>query len=338
MKNYIYYLGLIILFAACNQNKTTKTTKQEKIADNVSAYHGTASISQGFTNEEVENIYECVDGRPTNIGVIKATDGKEWVVPARTNFTNEKFPFAPDLHNPCNGNTYSNAKEALSKHDGSDIIEIDKAGSLYTAFIFADNYFEMYINGVPVGKDKVPFTKFNSSIVRFKVNRPFTIAMKLVDWEEALGLGTEKNSRSDFHAGDGGMVAVIKDINGNIIATTNEKWKAQTFYTSPVKDLSCVTENGNLRISENCDETDSDDGTSFYGFHWDIPPGWEKADFDDAEWPNATTYTNKTIGVDNKKSYTNFTDIFDDPTIDAKFIWSTNVVLDNEVIVRFTVK
>ena len=41
--------------------------------------------------------------------------------------------------------------------------------------------------------------------------------------------------------------------------------------------------------------------------------------------------------MDNKPAYTNFTNIFDDPTLNAQFIWSTNIYLDNEVIVRFTV-
>lgn len=337
MKNYIFY-GLILIFAACNQSKSIKTITQEKIADNASNYTGTASITQGSTNTQVEIIYECVAGRPTDIGVIKSTDGKQWTVPASTNFNNKNFPTAPDLHNPCNGNTYSNVQEAISKLDGSDIIEIDKDGELFTAYIFADNYFEMYVNGIPVGKDKVPFTQFNSSLVRFKVTKPFTIAMKLVDWEETLGIGTEKNQGSNFHAGDGGMVAVIKDIHDTIIAATNENWKALTFYTSPIKDLNCVTETGLIRTSKNCDETDSDDGTSFYGLHWELPMGWEKANFDDSNWPHAVTYTNKTIGVDNKKAYTNFTEIFDNQTNDAKFIWSANVVLDNEVIVRYTVK
>jgi len=161
---------------------------------------------------------------------------------------------------------------------------------------------------------------------------------KLVDWEENLGIGSEDLGGSPFHAGDGGMVAIIKDMDNMTVATTNEHWKAQTFYTAPIKDLGCVTETGLIRASKNCDATDSDDGRSYFGLHWEIPSGWEKDSFDDSNWPNATTYSNETIGVDNKKSYTNFTDIFDNQAHDAKFIWSTNVVLDNEVIVRYTVK
>ncbi len=55
-------------------------------------------------------------------------------------------------------------------------------------------------------------------------------------------------------------------------------------------------------------------------------------------WPNATEFTNAVIGVDNKPAYTNFTDIFDNSANDAKFIWSTNVILDNEVIVTIYCK
>ena len=338
MRDLILLFFLILFVVGCKTNKREEDTSQEQKSIMASEYTGSASISQGFTTLQVKDVFECDGGRPTKSGVIKTSDGKEWVMPSLTNFSNESFPFASDLHNLCNGNIYSNASEAVSQLDGSDIVTVDEKGELFTAYIFGDNYFEMYVNGVPVGKDKVPFTKFNSSLVRFKAIQPFTIAMKLVDWEEALGLGTEKNRRSEFHAGDGGMTAVIKDSKENIIAITSDKWKAQTFYTAPIKNLSCVVESGSLRNSQNCDDSDSEDGTNYYGLHWEIPSGWEKDDFDDSDWPNATTYTNDGIGVDNKKAYTNFTDIFDEPANDAVFIWSTNVVLDNEVLVRYRVE
>ena len=341
MKNIsaLAYICILLLYtSACKRSTIAKGASQESKPEPMFDYSGSASVSHGFTLGNVGEIFECSGGRPTKVGIIKTLDGKEWVVPSLTNFTNESFPFSSDLHNLCNGSVYSNLSEAVSQLDESDIVVVDGSGDLFSAYIFADNYFEMYINGVPVGKDKVPFTKFNSSIVRFKVKRPFTIAMKLVDWEEALGLGTEKNSRSEFHAGDGGMTAVIMDDNGKIIAVTNDDWKAQTFYTAPIKDLSCIRETGSLRISHNCDDSDSENATAFYGLHWEVPSGWETKDFDDADWPSATTYTNDLIGVDNKPAYTNFKDIFDDPINDAVFIWSTNVVLDNEVLVRYSVR
>ena len=319
---------------ACKNGENGKKTTPE----NLEIYKGTASVSQGLATVLIENIFECDRGREAPIGTSTATDGSKWTVPAEVNFTDNSFPFASDLFNPCTKVEYRSADEALAALDGTDIIEVDADGEIITAYVFADNYFEMYINGTPVGKDNVPFTQFNSNIVRFKVNRPFTIAMKLVDWEENSGLGSEANRGQAFHPGDGGMVAVFKDASDDIIATTNNDWKAQTFYTAPLRDLSCASEEGTLRLSETCSTEDSNDGTSYYALHWKIPSHWQSIDFDDTKWPNATEFTNNTIGVDNKPSYTNFINIFDDNAVDAQFIWSTNVILDNEVIVRYTVK
>ncbi|WP_179319835.1 hypothetical protein [Winogradskyella helgolandensis] len=327
-------LLVLLLFICClackNSNNTVKTITQ--------TYSGTASISLGPAKVITENIFECDRGRKAPIGVSTATDGTNWTVPAEVNFTDDRFPMASDLFNPCTKVEYASADEALAALDGTDIIEVDADGDVITAYVFADNYFEIYINGVPVGKDNVPFTPFNSNIVRFKVNTPFTIAMKLVDWEENSGLGSEANRGQAFHPGDGGMVAVFKDAKDHIVATTNSDWKAQTFYTAPLKDVSCAAEEGTLRLSNNCSVEDSNDGTSYYALHWKTPTNWQSADFNDMDWPNATEYTNKTIGVDNKPAYTNFIDVFDNSTADAKFIWSTNVILDNEVIVRYTVQ
>ncbi len=298
---------------------------------------GTASVTQGLGTTTSTNIYTCTNGRVTNIGSITATNATVWTVPALVNFTNTNFPFASDLYNPCTGATNTTSALALATLNGSDIINVDATGELITAFIFADNYFEMYINGIAVGKDNVPYTQFNSNIIRFRVKRPFTIAMLLIDWEEHLGVGCEVNNGFQYHMGDGGMVAVFKDSTNNIIATTGNDWKAQTFYTSPIIDLTCLVENGSQRFSNNCSTQDSNIGTSFYGLHWSRPSNWMDATFNDSIFPSATTYTNATVGVNNKPAYTNFTNIFDDPSNDAQFIWSTNLILDNEVIVRHTV-
>lgn len=336
MKNIIPLVAFVLLaLAGCSD---TGSATQTDAPVNVDAYVGTAAVSRGFATVTTTNLYDCDRGRKAPVGTATATDGSTWTVPAATNFTDNDFPFASDLFNPCTKVEYRSAKEALAALDGTDVVEVDADGELITAFVFADNYFEMYINGSPVGKDNVPFTQFNSNIVRFQAKRPFTIAMRLVDWEENSGTGTESNRGSAFHAGDGGMVAVFRDAAGEIVATTNSGWKAQTFYTAPLEDLSCASENGTSRMTANCENGTSDDGNAYYALHWKVPALWQATDFDDSAWPNATEFTNKTIGVDNKPSYTNFTDVFDDNANDAKFIWSTNVVLDNEVLVRFTVK
>lgn len=334
-KIFLLLLLLTTVSYACD-NQENDDTDMDIDTDTEIDYSGTGSITQGLAETTVTNLLSC--GRIAGLGTITSTDNMVWTVPADVNYTDSSLPFASDLHNPCNGNTYNNTAEAVAALSDADIVEIDADGEVITAYVFADNYFEMYINGVPVGKDNVPFTQFNSDIVRFKVNAPFTIAMKLVDWEENLGLGSEDNGGAAYHPGDGGMVAVFKNASDEVVTITDASWKAQTFYTAPVKSLSCLSESGTTRSSANCDDSDSSDGTSYYGVHWAVPTDWTAAAFDDSDWPSGTTYTNNTIGVDNKSSYTNFTDIFDDSANDAQFIWSTNVVLDNEVIVRKTVQ
>ena len=166
-------------------------------------YTGTGKVSQGRATTTSTNIYTCPSGRITSLGISTASDNSTWIVPSANHFTDANFPFASDLHNACIGANFANATAALAALNGNDIINIDASGEVYTAYIFADNYFELYVNGIPVGKDKVTYTQFNSSIVRFKVNSPFTMAMLLVDWEENLGLGTELNGAAPYHAGDG---------------------------------------------------------------------------------------------------------------------------------------
>lgn len=300
-------------------------------------YTGTGSVSQGEATTTIPKLYECTGGRPTAVGTITATDASTWTVPAQVNFTNNNVPFASDLYNQCEGATYRTTTEALSHLTESDIVVVDADGELITAFVFADNYFELSINGRIIAKDKVPFTPFNSSIVRFRVRRPFTIAMLLVDWEEHLGLGSENNNGVLYHPGDGGMVALFRNEVNEVVAITNSAWRAQTFYTAPIKDLSCPKEVGTQRLSSSCNADGSNDGSKFYALHWPIPENWSSPSFIDAEWPFATTYTNAEIGVNNKPAYTNFSDVFDAPTHDAQFIWSSNVVLDNCVITRYTV-
>lgn len=300
-------------------------------------YQGTGSVTQGIGTTGLSNIYSCPNGRIPAVGTITASNTTEWVVPAEVNFDNALFPFASDLYNPCTGATYANTTEALAALGGSNIVEVDPGGDLITAFVFADNYFEMYVNGIAVGKDNVPYTQFNSNIVRFRAQRPFTISLLLVDWEEHLGIGTEASGGFSHHPGDGGVVVVLKDGTNSIIATTNGDWKAQTFYTAPITDLTCPAEIGAQRLSNTCAHSDSNDGSNYYGLHWERPAEWTTASFDDSDWPAASTYSNEAVGVNNKPAYTNFTDIFDDVQNDAAFIWSTNLILDNEVIVRYTV-
>ena len=325
-------IGLVGGLAGCAKDAAT-TVAPTTPTTTPTAYTGTGSVSQGKGTTTTANLFTA-GIRVAALGTITSTDNKTWAVPADVNYANASFPLASDLHNSyVAGHSYATAASAVAAlSSGSDIVTIDSGGDVYTAYIFADNYFELYINGIPVGKDVVPYTEFNSSIVRFRAVKPFTIAVKCVDWEESLGLGLETQSSSSTLVGDGGFVAVVRNAAGTTVAHTNNTWKAQTYYTAPVVDLACLTESGGTRSSAGCSTITA--SSSSYGIHWAVPTNWFGTAYDDSGWPAATTFSNATVGVNNKPSYTNFTDIFDSSANDASFIWSTNLLLDNVVLLR----
>ena len=326
-------IGLVGVAGCAKDAATTVAPTTPTTPTTPTAYTGTGSVSQGKGTTTTANLFTA-GIRVAALGTITSTDNKTWTVPADVNYASASFPLASDLHNSyVAGHAYATAASAVAAlSSGSDIVTIDSGGDVYTAYIFADNYFELYINGIPVGKDAVPYTEFNSSIVRFRALKPFTVAVKCVDWEESLGLGMETQGTSSTYVGDGGFVAVIKNAAGTTVALTNSTWKAQTYYTAPVVDLACASESGGYRNSAGCSTTAAT-GSS-YGLHWPVPATWFSPGYDDAGWPAATTFSNATVGVNNKPSYTNFTDVFDNSAADASFIWSTNLLLDNVVLLR----
>lgn len=287
-------------------------------------YTGTGSVTQGLATTTATNLFPgCAGGRITAVGTINSTDGKAWVVPAETNFTSATR--LPDLYNQCSGVMPANI--GAVNLNSLPVKVIDNAGDTITAYIFGDNYFELYINGVLVGVDPVPYTPFNSCVVKFKVSRPYTIAVKLVDWEENMGVGTENNNGNLYHAGDGGFIAQFSD--GTV---TDDSWKAQTFYIAPIQNLSTVVELPDSTRSSATASTSPSCNGACYGIHYTVPSTWNTAAFNDQAWPHATTYTAATVGV-NFPAYTNFSGVWNN----AKFIWSSNLILDNLVLIRKTV-
>ena len=221
------------------------------------------------------------------------------------------------------------------------VVEIDADGEVITGFVVADNYYEMYVNGKLVSVDNTPYTPFNSSIVKFKVKRPYTLAFLIVDWDEHLGVGMEvfpvpvTPKTNKYYPGDGGLIAKFSD--GTI---TDGTWKAQTFYIAPLVDPKEVVERGHVHDTPNlggrthpyarrptCE-------AQCYAVHYPIPANWQSPRFNDAYWPRAWEFTDQEIGVNNLPGYTRYPELFSG----ARWIWTQNLVLDNVVIARKVVK
>lgn len=282
------------------------------------------SVTQGVGTTTIADLMpNCPSNHHTPLGTIVSTDGNSWIVPADNNF--QAAPRLADLYNTCNGVTPAN----LAAVDLSNVpvTEIDPGGEVVTGYLFADNYFELYINGVLVGVDAVPFTPFNASVVKFRVSKPYTIAVKLVDWEENPGLGSEINNGSNYHPGDGGFIAQFSDGTA-----TDASWKAQVFYIAPIQDLNTVVEMPDGTHSTATATVTPTCNAACYGVHYPIPPNWTAVDFDETAWVNASLYT--AAQVTNQAAYTNFANT---AWPNARFIWTSNLILDNVVLARKTV-
>ena len=241
------------------------------------------SITQGRATTVVENLYKCPNpGAPNQrisaVGTINSSDGKVWTVPAATAF--EKGAKAADLFNQCN--RVEPAAFADVRPDAVPVVEVDPDGEVITGYIVADNYFELYVNGKLVAVDPSPYTPFNSVIVRFMAKRPITYAVMAVDWEENLGLGSEKFFGVEWHPGDGEFIARFSD--GTV---TDSSWKAQAFYIAPLAKPEDVVEKGNVHDTTRLGRiypvhpNAAACKDQCYAVHYPIPENWSAPGFDE---------------------------------------------------------
>lgn len=279
------------------------------------------SITRGKGNIIYNDLLPgCPSNHKTPLGSITSTDQKKWFVPTDSTWINAVK--LQDLYNTC-----SNTLPArLSDVDLRKVkaVTIDPLGDTITAYLFCDNYFELYINGQLIGVDAVPFTPFNSSVAKFVVSKPYTIAVKLVDWEENPGLGTEVQGSNLYYSGDGGFIAAFSD--GTV---TDASWKTQSFYIAPLDNPDLIDElPSGVHATTRASNTPACTADC-YGVHYDIPSGWQQPAFDDEKWPYAVLYN--AAQVTNQPAYTNFAA---SAWANAKFIWSSNLFLDNVVLSR----
>jgi hypothetical protein len=303
-------------------------------------------VTQGRAQQViVENLTRCANTFPemnlrvTAVGRITATDGTVLTVPAETALQKGLGPLSNDLYSECSRTTPANTAGVSTAN--VPVVDIDADGEVITGFIVADNYFELYVNGKLVAVDNTPYTPFNSSIVKFRVKRPYTLAFMVVDWEEHLGLGMEvfpipRNPRTvNYYPGDGGLIARFSD--GTV---TDASWKAQTFYIGPLVDPKEVVEKGHVhdtgaiggRVHPFARKPTCED--KCFSLHYPMPANWQSPRFNDQHWPRAWEFTDEEIGVTALPAYTRYPELF----AGARWIWSYNLVLDNVVIARKTVR
>lgn len=231
------------------------------------------------------------------------------------------MPRCTDLYNPCNGGENPDALSSLQTlvlDDGPDARTI-------TGTLYADNDFELWVNGQPVCRDAVDYVPFNAHVVRFRASGPLTIAVNLVDAEEALGVGVERGT----FVGDGGFAARFEDETGATVAATGADWRCQPQYIAPLDDAGCLRGRDSSACPAPSCPADGDYADCTAAL-FPEPAGWTAPGFDAAAWPAATVFPLERVAP--KPAYVNHADRF----AGAEFIWSANLDLDNRVLCRWS--
>ena len=201
------------------------------------------------------------------------------------------------------------------------VVPADAAVSKATTFqaeIWVDNWFALYINGKKVGEDSVPITterSFNSEKIKFTATYPFTVGLMVRDFTENSS-GLEYIGKPNQQIGDGGAIAQIRDLSTNkIIAATDTSWKTLVINKAPLNPECVSSANPIVDCKYQIINT---------------PSSWSTNSFKDTAWKSATSYTKEEVGV--KDGYL---DISWSNT--AGLIWSSDLKLDNTVLIRKTI-
>ena len=161
---------------------------------------------------------------------------------------------------------------------------------------YADNWCIIYINGKLAAVDQIEFLPHNVVSVNILPIYPMTIAVLAKDNADPK-TGLEYGTQ----IGDAGFILKLAD--GTVSSTA---WKAKNFFKGP---LNRIISNPQVE-------------------HTPIPANWFAPDFDDSSWEYATEYTPERVRPDGDYGSYDFSG--------AKFIWTTDLDLDNTVIFRYT--
>lgn len=191
----------------------------------------------------------------------------------------------------------------------------------YSADVWADNWFEMRVDGVKVAEDSVPITterSFNGESFSFNTQPPFVIGLVAKDFiENDTGLEYIGTARQQM--GDGGVILQIRDSDGDTVAVSDANWQCLVIHTAPL-DKSCESVGNPVAGEGACGSETSDE-----------PDGWDQAGYDASEWSQANIYT--ALQVDPKGGYRDV-----DWAEDAQFIWGPDLETSNTVLCRYTVE
>ncbi len=191
---------------------------------------------------------------------------------------------------------------------------------MFSADVWADNWFELRVDGTTVMVDSVPITierSFNKESFSFEAERRFVLGLVAKDFKEN-DTGLEYIGTRRQQMGDGGVILQIRDHTGRTVVASNDDWLCEVIHTAPL-DKSCETESSPVAGEGACAFEVQDE-----------PDGWDTVNFDASDWPSASVYT--AADVDPKFGYGEV-----EWAPEAQFIWGPDLEQSNTVLCRFTV-
>lgn len=191
----------------------------------------------------------------------------------------------------------------------------------FSADVWADNWFEMRIDGVQVAEDSVPITterSFNAESFTFEADAPFTIGLVVKDFKEN-DTGLEYIGTPRQQMGDGGTILQIRDAAGQTVVVSNDDWQCLVIHTAPL-DKACE------RV------TNPVAGEGMCGFSSiDEPDGWDQAGFDASSWSPASIYSESQVSP--RDGYDRIT-----WNASAELMWGPDLEQSNTVLCRLMVE
>lgn len=191
----------------------------------------------------------------------------------------------------------------------------------FTADVWADNWFEMRVDGTQVAEDSVPITterSFNAESFTFEAEPPFVIGLVAKDFKEN-DTGLEYIGTRRQQMGDGGVIVQIKNAAGDIAAVSDTNWQCLVTHSAPL-DKSCEGAANPVAGEGAC------------GFEAiDAPAGWDQAGFDASDWPKASAFSEREVSP--KDGYDRI-----DWDANARLIWGPDLEQSNTILCRVTVE
>ena len=168
------------------------------------------------------------------------------------------------------------------------IVAASSATTTVSALIYADNYFEFYVNGILIKKDPIDFTPHQA--VKFTFTKTVGVsnqyAIKANDFATSSGYEYTNSTTRQAGIGDGGLKMLFSD--GTV---SGAAWKCMTTSYGPTE----------ASIKAGCSSKNLDACVVTYTAE---PDGWTQLSYDDSKWAYASVFTDQVMGWGVPPTYT----------------------------------